>query len=230
MTLFVEARHQRLALGLGERGRTLQERHTQIVWASRDRNPRLQVLVDAQMVITLGRLLYGERRDATLVEQQIQRVRAGLPQSANEAAPIAREPDLDLVLAVLGKHKRDNGPATGPDRKARNVCFLGDVTSHANRLALKRRLRAADRQSADSLRSGDVPVEKGRRQIANGDVVEAVAALVRRQERLGIDVERQQVPDGVLILGAVESPQGLGATRIRLGGRRIVERRFQPGQ
>ena len=137
MTLFVEARHQRLALGFGERGGAHQEGDTQVVRAGRHRDSRLQVLVDARMVIALRRLLYGERRDATPVEQQIQGVRSRLSQSANQAVPVSRKPDLDLVLAVLGKHKRDNGATTGPNRKAGNMRFLGHVTRHADRFALK---------------------------------------------------------------------------------------------
>ena len=42
-------------------------------------------------------------------------------------------------------------------------------------------------------------------QVADRDVVEAVTAVIGRQERGGVDVEGQQVSDGVLILGPIET-------------------------
>ena len=68
------------------------------------------------------------------------------------------------------------------------------------------RLRAADRQPADLLRGGDVPVQQSRGQVADRDVVEAVTAFIGGQERRGVDVEGQQISDGVLILGPIETP------------------------
>ena len=60
--------------------------------------------------------------------------------------------------------------------------------------------------AADFLRRRDVSVQESRGQVADGDVVEAVTAFIGGQERRGVDVEGQQIPDGVLILGAIETP------------------------
>ena len=57
-----------------------------------------------------------------------------------------------------------------------------------------------------------------------------MTALIGRQKRGGVDVERQQVPDRVLILGSIQAPQRFGAAGIRLCGRRRIERCFQPRQ
>jgi hypothetical protein len=81
---------------------------------------------------------------------------------------------------------------------------------------------------------GDLP---GRGQIALlqrrrhaehvGDVVEAVGRVVWRQQRRHVDVERQQVADGVLVLRAIQPvqhrPPGIGTAE-----RLAIERRLQP--
>ena len=68
------------------------------------------------------------------------------------------------------------------------------------------RLGRADREPADLLRRRDVAVEQRRREVADRHVVEAVAGLVGRQQRRDVDVERQQVADGVLVLGSRQPP------------------------
>ena len=86
------------------------------------------------------------------------------------------------------------------------MVLLRDVGRDANDVALQRRLGGADRQPADLLRRGDVAVQQRRGQVAYRDVVEAVTAFIGGQERGGIEVEGQQVSDGVLILGTIETP------------------------
>jgi hypothetical protein len=44
-----------------------------------------------------------------------------------------------------------------------------------------------------------------------------MTALIRGQKRSGVDIERQQVPYRVLVLGSIQASQRFGATRIRLG-------------
>ena len=56
-----------------------------------------------------------------------------------------------------------------------------------------------------------------------------MARLVAGQQRGDIDIEGQQVADGVLIFGAVEPAEGIGAAGIGMGGGRAVERGFQRG-
>jgi hypothetical protein len=80
------------------------------------------------------------------------------------------------------------------------------------------------------LRGRDVAIQERRRQVADRHVVEAVTAVIGRQERGGVDVEGQQVSDGVLILGPIEAAQRVRTAGIRSGGRRGIERRCQPRQ
>ena len=68
--------------------------------------------------------------------------------------------------------------------------------------------RIADGHGADLLRGGDVALEQHRRHAQHvGHVVEAEAGVVGRQQRRGVDVERQQIADHVLILDPVQPVQ-----------------------
>ena len=121
-------------------------------------------------------------------------------------------------------------PAARAQGQAGQMIFLREVGRQANDVALERRLRAADRQAADFLRGRDVAVQERRRQVADRDVVEAVTAVIGWQERGGVDVESQQISDGVLIFGPIQAAERVGAAGIRFGGGRRIERCFQPCQ
>ncbi len=85
------------------------------------------------------------------------------------------------------------------------MLFLREIRWQPDHVGLRGCLRAADRQPADLLRGRDVPVQERRGQVADGDVVEAVTAVIRWQKRRGVDVEGQKVSDGVLILRPIET-------------------------
>ncbi len=83
----------------------------------------------------------------------------------------------------------------------------------------------ADGEPADSARRRHVALEqRGRRRQHGRDVVEPVSGIVDRQPRARLDVDGQQVANGVAVLGAVQ-PMDRRAPRIRLRGRGRVERR-----
>ena len=75
--------------------------------------------------------------------------------------------------------------------------------------------RAADGRTTHLLRGGQIPLEQRRRQLAIAHVVEPVARIVFGQQRRDVDVEREDVADGVLILDAAQTPERLGPSRIR---------------
>ena len=126
---------------------------------------------------------------------------------------VPRQPELDLELAVLREGVRDQRPAAGADREPLDVLLLGEVGPDAERVAAGGSARAPHGQAADLLRRGDVAVQERRREVAHRHVVEPAAGLVVRQQRRGVDVEREQVADGVLILGPVEPPEGVRSGR-----------------
>ena len=79
---------------------------------------------------------------------------------------------------------------------------------------------------------------RGRRQVAlherlvqpehPRDVVEAVAGVVGREQRGGVDVERQQVADDVRVLRAIQAVERFRAAGIRPRGGGAVELALQP--
>ena len=212
-----------------QRRAILDECDADLVRARTHGDARFQILVQHRGV-GAGGLLDREVRDRLPVDEHHQLVRTRLPQPADVSFQIAREPDLDLVLAVLGECVGHRHPAARAQGQAGQMIFLREVGRQANDVALERRLRAADRQAADFLRGRDVAVQERRRQVADRDVVEAVTALIGWQERGGVDVERQQVSDGVLILGPIQAAERVRAAGIRSGGGRRIERCFQPCQ
>ena len=75
----------------------------------------------------------------------------------------------------------------------------------------------ADRLHGDGARGGEVLVEERRRHLQHlGDVVEAVAQVVLRQQRRGIDLETEQVAHRVRVFAAVQAMQ-LHVARVRVG-------------
>jgi len=72
-----------------------------------------------------------------------------------------------------------------------------------------------------------VAFEQRRRQFARADVVEAMTDVIFGKERRGVDLEVQQIADGVVILGAVEPAERIGAPGIRMRSRCLVERCLQ---
>ena len=227
MPRLVVVRLQRLTLGLQQRPAVLGERDAELVRPGGYRRAHLQVAVE-QRVVAVNRPRHREAPDRHPVEQQLQLVRARVAQAADIAAAVARQQHLDVVLPVLRERVRHEHAAASADRQPRHVLFLGRVRGHPDHGALDRLLTRPDSQPANLARGRNVAVEQCGRQVAHGHVVEAVAALVRGQERRRVDIESQQVADGVLVLGAVEAPERLRAARIRILLRRGVQRCLQP--
>ena len=63
----------------------------------------------------------------------------------------------------------------------------------------------ADRAAADLARRGEIALHQHRRDSEHvADIVEAVTGIVRRQHLAHVDIERQQIANGVGVFGAVE--------------------------
>ena len=149
----------------------------------------------------------------------------------DEGRPLAVEEDLELlaahlaegpgvahvahvhrhhpehVLAVGGEEMLDAQPAAGAERQPLHVVVLGGVLGDAVD-GLGRGGDVADGEPADAGRRRQVGLDEGRRQ-AQGPrlVVEPPARVVGGQQPRGVDLDRQQVPDDVGVLGAVQAVQ-----------------------
>ena len=88
--------------------------------------------------------------------------------------------------------------------------------------------RIADGEPADRSRGGQVVLEQRRRHRQDaGDVVEAfLIGFVRRQQGAAIDLEAEQIADGVGVLAAVQAMDG-DAAWIRMRRRRRIELALQ---
>ena len=143
-----------------------------------------------------------------------------LAQALDVLVPVAGEPDADLVVAVEREGVRQQGPAPGAEGHAGQVPLLGQVRPGADGHAAGPEAGAPDREPGDPLGRPDVPLQQRRREVPDGDVVEPEARRVAREQGGHVDVEGQQVAHRVVVLGAVEPPERLGAPRV--GGRRGV--------
>ena len=125
MPVGIEVRLVGLARGLEQHRRLLQKRHAERVRTGAHRNADLEVLVDlvVRRLVVLGesglalRRLHREHLHALPIQQQLEIVR--LAQALDVLVAVARQPNLDLVLAVQRKRVGDHGAAARADRKAR---------------------------------------------------------------------------------------------------------------
>ena len=220
----------RLACRFEERRRILQERHADRMRTGLHRNPDLQIAIHVVVVrlIVLGesrlarRRLHREHLDALAIEEQLE-IR-GVVQPFDVLVAIARQADLELVLAVHRERVLDERAAARADGQPFDVLFLREVGRRPDRVAVGRHARPSDGHAADLLGRRDVAIEQCRREIADRHVVEAVARFVGRQQRRDVDVERQQIADRVLVLRAGQAPQRGGPPRVRRRGRGAIER------
>src|SRR6185503_21025831 len=101
-------------------------------------------------------------------------MRTRLAQPADAAGQIAHEPDLNVVLAVLGKRVLDRRATACTDRQPRHLFFLRKVGRKANDVVLHRGLRSSYNKAADFLRGGNVTPQERGRQVANDDIIETL--------------------------------------------------------
>ena len=126
---------------------------------------------------------------------------------------VAREADLHLVFGVDREGVAQRLAAAGAEGQALEVLFLGEIGREVDGLAAGRPGGDADGQPADFPGGGEVAFEQRGREVADGDVVEAVAGLVGGEQVGDVDVEGEEVADGVLVFGAIEAAEGVGAAR-----------------
>ena len=227
VAVHVEARGEGRALGLKHGGGILRERHADVLRTGLHAEAKLEVLVDGLGVLVGAGWLDRGGRDALAVEQDLDVVRTA--EALDLLVAVALEAHGDLVVAVLRKQVGNQDAAAGAEGQALDVLLLRDIRPHAKRVAAGRLARRADGEARDFLRGRDVAVEQSGREVADGDIVKAVAGLVVGQKRRGVDRDTEQITDGVLVFGAVEPAEGIGAAGIRRGGRGSIEGAGQGG-
>ena len=179
------------------------------------------------MIVASGGRLDGEQASALAIQHQFDFV--AFRQAFDMLVAVAREAHLNFVLGVEREGVANGESAARAERELVEMLLLREVGRKGDGVAARGTCGAAEREAADFARGGNVALQQGRREIADGHVVETVAGLVAGQQRGDIDFERQQVADGVLVFGAVEAAEGVGAAGIGMRGGGAIERGFERG-
>ena len=147
-----------------------------------------------------------------------------LAQALDLFVAVARQANLNLILAITRESVVDERTAARAGRQTFNLLFLREVRAKAKRIAAGLAKRCAHREAADFLGGRDVAVQQGRREFTHRHVVKAMTRVVLRQERRGVDIEREQIANGILVFGAIQAAEGFGAPGIGILRRSAVER------
>ena len=120
----------------------------------------------------------------------------------------------------------DGDAAARAERRPVDVLLLSNGLRHPIGFDPRRDPPIADRHPSDRVTGPDVALHQGRRdREALGDVVEAVALVVGRQQRVDVELETEQVADRIGVLGAIETMQRR-FPRVRRRESGLVERPF----
>ena len=227
VAVHIEVRLIGLALGFQKGGRLLQEGRGEFMGTGFDGHANLQTGIHFAVIVGAGGRFHGEDFHALAVDAEFHLMRAG--EAFHVFVAVAREAQLDVVFRVLREVEAGDGAAAGAEGKFVEMLFLRKVGGEDDGFAAGRAHGAADREAADFLRGGEITFEQSGREFADGDVIETVAGIVGREQRGDVDVEAEQIANRVLIFGAVQAAEGVGAAGIGLRGGGVVERRFERG-
>ena len=150
-----------------------------------------------------------------------------LTAAVERAGRLVVKGDPEDVLAIGREIVDDRNAAACPVRRALDVIHLRDPARELVGRLARARVRVANSQAADLAGRAQVAGHQRRRQQLNvGNVVEIGALRVERQVLARVDVERQEVVDGALVLGAIETLKGPPAG-VGIGGGQRIEVRFE---
>ena len=191
-----------------------------------DRGANLQRLdlrrIEPARVVGIGPLADRQQRDPLTVDGHLEVVRLDAQRPVRQ--------DLEDVLRVLGEVVVDHHSAAGAERQPLHAAVLAQVGGDAEGLGRRRRHRRRHRESADLARRRQVALHQRRRDAEDaGDVVEAVARVVGRQQLADVDVERQQIAHRVAVLRPAQAVERLRAPGIGIGRGGVVELALEPG-
>src|SRR5262249_50903841 len=124
------------------------------------------------IVAVLGRL-HGENLDSLAIEHELDLM--GLVETFDVLIAVALKAELELVLGVEGEVVVDDGAAARAEGELVEVLLLREVGRKVDGVAAGGAEGAAHGKAADFARGGEVLLHQSGREVADGDVVEAVA-------------------------------------------------------
>jgi hypothetical protein len=133
----------------------------------------------------------------------------------------------EVVFGVEREGVANQHPAASAERQPVDVTILRQAWRRRERQLRRRHGLVADGKPADLERRRDVPLNERRRHGERfGEVIEALTRSIGRQQHVDVDIERQQIADGVGVLRAVQSVQRrCGECGVRVD--RTVESRLE---
>ncbi len=139
------------------------------------------------------------------IEPQVQLAFPLEPQELIEPAPL--QADRNLILAIDREAVANRCPAARAERHRFAHAFeLNESSRNVVGLIGDRKLRIADCERADLACRREIALQQQRRHLQHvGDIVESVADVVGRQQLRNVDVEREQIANGVGVFGPVEA-------------------------
>ena len=114
-----------IALGFYQRGRILNERHAYVVEPRLHRDKRLQMGIHRFIVPVTLRGAHLKSSGGVTIEQDFEFV--GFVQAFDHLVAVARQADLDLILAVSGERVSDERSTARAEWKVCDVLFLREV-------------------------------------------------------------------------------------------------------
>ena len=212
MAVQVVVRVVRLALGFLERPRLRDEGRADRRGAGGCLDAGLEMGIDLAKIPASRRRFHGEALERRVIQQDLQLV--GSVQSFHLLVAVAAETQLHFILARHGKMVGDQHAAAGALGQAFDLRLLTEVRRHPDDPPGRRRRRDPRGEAADLLCRLDVAVQQRRGDRAQRDVVEALARFVRRQEFFDIDLNAEQVADGVAVFETGEPPDAVAVAGI----------------
>ena len=161
----------------------------------------------------------GEAADTLAVHAHVELVSAA--EAAHVAVLLLPQAEPDDVLAVDREVVLDRDAAARPERQVvADRAVLVHRAVDGIDLGYRAHARIAHDELADAPRRGQVALDQGRRDGQHlGDVVEAFLLVVGREQGVDVDLEAEDVADGVGVLRAVEAvhggPAGIGVLQAR---------------
>ena len=170
-----------------------------------DERLRLVHVLRLDLVILLATDFRGE--DLFAVDGDDERVRRLVALDAGVALfHSTDEAPEQLVLGVGGEDVIDDRAAARAEWEPLDVHVLTELAADRILRRAGADVRIADCHGADALRRGQVALEQQWRSAQRGgDVVEAEVGTVARQQLGDVDIERQQIANGVGVLSAVQT-------------------------
>ncbi len=137
---------------------------------------------------------------------------------------------MQVVVGIEGKQVGQQHAASGSEGQADAAFVLLLILGGTEGLGERHRWRAAHRKPTDGAAGIQIPLKQGLRHPQHtADVVETIAGVICRQEVIDVDLQCQQIANGVAIFGPIQAVEGGRPSRVGMGRGGTIELGLEPG-